>query len=155
MSNEIMVIPEEYLKKSKEELRGTAKKLYDSAVSGLYYNKEFNPDFEADKSTIKMLIDSYIYAMCCSDGSVNQSELDFMTFLNSDMHSKEWQAAMPHQLTKDETEFLTSISISDAFDPGIARNIIRTALIAAVIDTSSVNAEENDALLDLLSYVGF
>lgn len=154
MNSEILLIPEEYLKKSKDELKVIAKKLYDRSVSDLYYNKDLNPDFNADKNAIKMLIDPYIYAMCCSDGNVNQTEMDFMISLNSNMSSIEWQQAMPKQLTKEEIDFLSNIATNDELLRAV-RNIIRTSLIAASIDTASVNTAENKFLLDLLSCAGF
>lgn len=152
MNNEkLIVLPEEYLTKSREELVDVARKIKEKFTSDLYMDETYNIDFSTEEDEFAAFIMMAAYIMCIADGKVNEVEDWFMREVGG-LPADEFDDGKPRESVDIIIDALKIFNKAEDWKP-YARDIIRIAAIAAVIDNGNINAQESNLLEKMLRCV--
>lgn len=153
MNNEnLIVLPNEYLTKTPEELVVIARKIKEKLATDLFMDETYNVDFSSKEDEFEAFIMMSAYIMFIADGKVNDAEDWFMREVCG-LPADEFDDGEPEESVKIILDTLKVFNKTEDWQP-YARGLIRIAAIAAVIDNGSINAQESRLLKRMLNCVG-
>ena len=150
MGENALNLPREYFSSASADLTRYAQLMCNRTLLDMYHNEETNRDYALTEKELQTTVFCLICCMFNADGEVNESEHRFAQALFPELSSRNW---VPAEEDKKSLFGLLYACARISELRNAARDLIRIAAIAAVIDTSSINAKESEFLLQLIEQV--